>query len=154
MSATGRPTKLTPEIQERIVNAIRTGNYLETAAEYGGVCKVTFYEWMKRGKKEKERLAEDGRKKVRQSERDFVNFLNAVTRARAEAEVRNVTIIQKAAQEDWRASAWYLEQSFQDTWGHKKQQMEHFGPGGGPLHVEVTRTIIRPGDEDEDDADG
>ena len=38
----GRPTKLTPDVQEKIVQAIRAGNYIETAAAYAG---VRMYVW-------------------------------------------------------------------------------------------------------------
>jgi len=32
----GRPTKLTPEVQDKIVQAIRAGNFMSTAAAYAG----------------------------------------------------------------------------------------------------------------------
>lgn len=126
MSDKGRPTKLTPETHEKVINAIRAGNYLETAAEYGGVTRQTLWNWMQRGEAEKARVAEDGRRSVTKDERPYVNFFHAVTRARAEAETRNVALIQQASHEDWRAAAWFLERSFQKRWGNK-QKIEHTG---------------------------
>ena len=42
-------TKLTPELQERILLHLRVGAYVETAAACAGIHKDTFYEWMKKG---------------------------------------------------------------------------------------------------------
>lgn len=39
----GRKTKLTPERQTKILNAIRAGAYVETAAAAAGINKVTLY---------------------------------------------------------------------------------------------------------------
>ena len=46
----GRPSKLTPEVQEKIVTAIRAGNYAQVAAVYAGIGERTFYRWMELGK--------------------------------------------------------------------------------------------------------
>ncbi len=48
----GRPTKFTPETRELIIAAIRTGNYIETAAAVAGISKETFYAWMHKGEAE------------------------------------------------------------------------------------------------------
>ena len=40
---TGRRSQLTAEIQERIVSAIRAGNYANIAAQYAGIAESTFY---------------------------------------------------------------------------------------------------------------
>ena len=46
---TGRPTKLTPDLQAKIVEALKAGNYAEVAARHVGIASSTFYDWMKRG---------------------------------------------------------------------------------------------------------
>ena len=108
-----RPTKLTPERQTLIIKALREGNYIEAACAYAGIGKTTFYEWMERGQN-----ATRGR---------YAEFANAVEKARAEAEMRNVQVIQKAALDTWQASAWWLERSFPDRWGRRVQHVEHSG---------------------------
>lgn len=45
----GRPRKLTPDLSERIIDAVLEGNYLETAAQVAGVNKTTLYRWLRRG---------------------------------------------------------------------------------------------------------
>lgn len=118
----GRPSKLTPELQERIVQAIRAGNYIETAAAYAGIAKSTLYDWLKRGAR-----AKTGKYRA---------FSDAVQRALAEAEVRDVAIIGKAAQEQWQAAAWRLERKFPERWG-RKDRHEVTGESGGPLTIKV-----------------
>lgn len=100
-----RPTKLNFDTHNKIITAIRAGNYIETAAAYAGVNKSTLYEWLKRGEREKQRAAENSRYRIRKSEEPYVEFSNAVEKALAEAEIRDVAIIAKAAQEQWQAAA-------------------------------------------------
>jgi transposase len=102
----GRPTKLTKELQAKIVQAIEAGNYIETAAAYAGVDKVSLYAWMKKGHHE----PENGLHR---------EFLNAVQKALAAAEVRDVTLLAAAAEESWQAAAWRLERKFPDRWGRR-----------------------------------
>ena len=52
----GKPTKLTPKLQQTIVNAITAGNYVEAACGFAGIKKQTHYNWMNRGKEEKYRV--------------------------------------------------------------------------------------------------
>ncbi len=99
---TGRPTKRTPEVEARIVEAIRGGNVYETAARYAGINPATFYDWQAR----------------------FPDFADLVKNARAEAEARNVTLIQQAARTQWQAGAWWLERSFPDRYG-RRDRIEH-----------------------------
>ena len=74
----GRPTKLNEDITEEIVKAIKLGNYLETAAAYVGISKSTLYDWLRRGKREIERVEKDSRRKVKQDEQIYVDFSNSV----------------------------------------------------------------------------
>lgn len=91
----GRRSKLTPAVQERIVVALKAGNYLETAAAFAGIDRSTLYRWLAKG-----REARSGQ---------FRDFCDAVTAAIAQAEVQAVARISAAAQTDWRAAAWLLE---------------------------------------------
>lgn len=118
----GRPkgsTKLTKDIQDKIVSAIRLGNYMETAAAYAGISKDTLYAWLKRGQREKEKKEKDPSYEIPKYERQFVRFSDAVEKALAEAEMRDVMIIYEASKEQWQAAAWRLERKFPDRWGRK-----------------------------------
>lgn len=48
----GRKTKLTPEVQEKVLDHIRRGFTLHAAAVHAGIDKTTFFYWLRRGKKE------------------------------------------------------------------------------------------------------
>jgi transposase-like protein len=82
----GRPEKLISEIQQKIVDPLRMGNYIETASAYAGITKSTLYEWLKRGAREKR-----GK---------YKEFSNAVEKAMAEAERRDIALIAQSAKEN------------------------------------------------------
>jgi transposase len=98
-----RPTKLTAELQERIVTAIRAGSYAEQAAAYAGVHRATYYRWLAQGKDTARGACHD--------------FYEAVTRAEAEAEVAAVLTIRRAATKHYQAATWWLERRFPQRWG-------------------------------------
>lgn len=65
----------------------------------------------------------------------FALFRVMTQRARAEAEVRAISMIQSAAVNgQWQAAAWFLERSFPDQWG-RKERVSLEGPQGGPVEV-------------------
>lgn len=124
MADRGRPTKLTKEVEEKIIRAIRAGNYIETAAAFAGISKDTLYNWLKRGARESQRLEGSPNAKPRKKELIYLEFSDAVSRAMAEAEVRDVQNISIAGEQgDWRASAWRLERRHPERWG-KKEKLE------------------------------
>jgi len=121
----GRHTKLTPETHNKIIQALKAGNYLETAAQYANIDQATVHRWLNRGADETE---PDPR---------YREFREAVQNARAEAEARNVALIQKAANEGtWQAAAWFLERTAHSRWG-RKASLEVSGEGGGAIIVDV-----------------
>jgi len=98
-----RPSKLTPEVQERIVAAIRAGNFPEPAARSAGVSPATYYRWMRLGREEQAGPHRDLREAVR--------------RAEGEAEVHAIAVIRKQMPGDWRAALAYLERRHAERWG-------------------------------------
>ena len=91
----GRPTKLTPEVQQTIVNALAAGVYLETAAFAAGITRETLNEWLRNGAK-----FQTGVQK---------GFSDAVKKALASSELRHAATISVASQSQWQAAAWILE---------------------------------------------
>lgn len=114
----GRPTSLTPEVRDAIVQAIRAGNYLDDSAAYAGVSIATVYNWLERGRQA--RLILDDVGDIAPSEAIFLEFLDAVESARSQAVVRNVALIQRAAETNWQAAAWYLERTNPRKWGRNE----------------------------------
>lgn len=124
--AVGRPTKYTEQRVERILQAIRDGNYMETAARLAGIAPSTLYEWRN----------------------EFPDFSEAVETARAEAEERNIATIQAAAPQQWQAAAWWLERSFPDRYGRREQhnvtgELEVKNPDVAAAIDRFTSTVLR-----------
>ena len=120
----GRKPKLTPEVQKIIVDAIAGGNYNDIAADYAGVGRTTFYRWMEKGEEAASGIYRD--------------FWDAVKKASAQAEVRNVTAIERDP--SWQAKAWWLERKHNDRWG-RKERHELTGADGGPVAIDWAGAI-------------
>jgi hypothetical protein len=103
-SKRGAKGKYDDERVKNILDVIRAGNYNVIAARAAGINPDTFYEWMK----------------------TRPDFSDAVKKAQAEGECRNVTIIAQAAQKQWQAAAWNLERKYPERWG-QRQKIEHSG---------------------------
>lgn len=127
--------KLTPDVQKKICDAIRAGNYIETAASYAGIGRSTLYQWMKRGRANKK------------GDRVYVEFVFEIEKALAEAEVRDVARIAAAAEFQWQASAWRLERKYPERWGRKSTvQFDNDKPTNESLTSLITQSLV--GDED------
>ena len=102
----GRPSKLTPQVKGRLVQAIKLGATYEHACNFAGIAYSTFRSWMVRGEK-----AKTG---------EFLNFLEAIKDAEGAALVGWLAMIEKAAQDgDWKASAWKAERRYPKDYGRK-----------------------------------
>ncbi len=119
-----RPTLFTPERTRKIVELISAGNNQETAAAAAGVSAATLYNWLQRGRLEQERLDANPKLKPRKTEAPFLEFMEDVKRARAEADARLVLLISKAAQDPktWQAAAWLLERRDPARWGRTSRE--------------------------------
>jgi hypothetical protein len=104
---------------------IKAGNYVTTALEFVGISRSAFDRWMNIGEQEIERIHSGERPDARL--RIFVKLFEEIHRARANAEVRSVMLVNKAAEDDWRAAAWYLERAQPERWGRKLKTIEHKG---------------------------
>jgi transposase len=94
---TGRPSKRTPEREQRLLDALRAGNTRKAACLYAGISDESLANWSRRS----------------------LDFLDRLTRAEAESEVALVAIVRQAAQTDWRAGMALLERRFPDSWGRR-----------------------------------
>ena len=106
-----RPTKLTPEVQKKIVTAISSGNYYEAACRYAGIDYQTFRNWMKAGQE----VAEGKLKKTKKN-MEFLGFFEAVEQAEAQAEIRVVANWQMHIPSSWQAGRDFLARRFPDRW--------------------------------------
>lgn len=120
----GAPSKFNEKRAEKLLQAVRGGNYLQTAASYAGISYQTLRRWLLKAD-------EPG------APPEYVAFKESLEKARADAEVAALAKIQKAASEGaWQASAWYLERSWPERWGRRDtNRVELVGDGGGPVKV-------------------
>lgn len=129
----GRPTALTPELQNKICNALRLGCYIETAVTANGVSKQAFYNWLKRGNRQKKGI--------------YREFVDAVQKAMADAEIRDLLKIDKASDTNWQAAAWKLERKFPKKWGRREMvrlstgEDEDFQSDEENIHADVVDVI-------------
>lgn len=144
----GRPSILTEQIIADICNALRAGAYIETAAALAGISKETFYQWLKRGK------AYHAAPEPNMDDHLCGELSDAVGRAMAEAEMRDLLVIDRAANgEDakyerrsdgtlildergrpvllreskdgnWSAAAWRLERKYPKKWAKTEKTMD------------------------------
>ncbi len=127
---TGRPTKLTPALQQAICNSLASGTYIETAAAEHGINKQTLYDWFKRGNADEE---------------PYRAFLDAVKRVEANAEQNALALINRAAEDPkhWMAAAWRLERKHPDRWGRRdKVDMDIGGKVDVAHHFEPTPEFL------------
>jgi transposase len=146
----GRPTKLTPEITEKIATAVRAGNYIETAAGTAGISKDTLYRWLKEG----------ARTKARES--DVARFSDAIQKALADAEASGVAAITQAgmprkdkngkivAQGSWQAIAWRLERMHPEKYG-MRQRVDHAGVPNRPIEIAGRVGVYLPAEVSDDE---
>ena len=93
-----RPSKYTPAVVDKIVEALEAGASYKVAAAYAGIHFDTFNEWRER----------------------FSEFSDLVKKAEAEAAVGWLEVIDNAAIDGtWQAAAWKLERRYPDEWGRR-----------------------------------
>ncbi|MFM6402014.1 MAG: hypothetical protein ACKPFF_35490, partial [Planktothrix sp.] len=107
----GRPTKLTPEIENKLIKFVALGVPLESASKACGLDYTTVREWLARGKNE-----HPSRSKTPQ----FAVFADRYDVAVGECEARLVGKIQSAADSDWKAAAWLLSRRHPQRWAEPK----------------------------------
>ncbi len=159
----GRPPKLNDELIEKICNVLRIGAYVETAVVVNGVSKQLFYTWCKLAHKKPGSI--------------YKRFLDAVEKAMEESTIRDLLVIDAAAQgepgeflrdddgkivytargnpimkkqsiaRDWSAAAWRLERRRSKEWS-KTEKIETTGKDGKAIEsVQVVLTMPSNGRE-------
>jgi transposase len=114
-----RPTKLTPEIQAKILGYVKAGNFLQTACLASGIDVRTLRNWVAKGRGND---GTNGRARVAPVP-VYAAFLAELEMAEAEAEVAFVAVLNRAAlgevKGDWKAKAFLAERRLAKRWGQK-----------------------------------
>jgi hypothetical protein len=121
---------LTQQIADNLVTMLSAGNYLHVALAAVSVPGQTFRDWMTKGATSSKPVDEP-----------FRELRARVEQARAQGEVRLVTAIAVAAQQDWRAALALLEREFPDRWGPVSVRVREIEAPEQPL-------VAKPDDDD------
>ena len=95
--------KLNKKLIDKSVKIISAGNYVATTCKAIGIDVSTWYKWLQKGENAP-------RSSI------YRQFFDAIKKAEATAEIRNLYIIQNAARTTWQAAAWYLERKYPERW--------------------------------------
>jgi hypothetical protein len=109
-----RPVKLSADVEERIITAVREGASLKVAAGVAGIDPRSLTRWRARG---------------RDGDVAFGPFCRRLDAAIQESELTLIQIVRKAARRDWKAAAWLLERRFRKRWA--KDQPAKAAPTNG-----------------------
>lgn len=148
----GRPSKLTPDVADRIIAAVLEGNYLATAAQAVGVGESTLYRWLQRGADVEARALEraedldavDLHELTDPAEWAYLDFREALKSAEAYAERELLGIVRQGRQ-GWQAHMTILERRHPDRWG-RRQALDH--SIRGELDRRTTVELVIPDDDE------
>lgn len=114
-----------PNIYNMILDYLREGNYIRTAAEASGVTLGMIEAWLRRG--------EQGKNKI------YYQFYVDASRAIAEGESKLVGKVMKAADDDWKAAMAILSRRHRSRWGDNRTGT---GEGSGQVVNNDNRQIL------------
>lgn len=123
-----------PEIVDRLIEAIRAGTTIVAACQFAGIAEPTYHVWAGRGRRERERRLNGA--EPNPAEEGYLQVLERLEKARGDAIVRNIGVIQKAALDGtWQAAAWWLERTLPADYSRRTIVT---GANDGPVEVAVT----------------
>lgn len=125
------PRKLDTETHQKVVEALRSGNYREIVAKFAGIGVSTLYRWFEEGEADAEYDRPSPQREL----------WEAATRAEAEAEIHAVASMRQAFGDDWRAAAEYLQRRHSARWS-KTDRLEVEGDHTvhGAVSIEIVPT--------------
>ncbi|MCK9600243.1 MAG: hypothetical protein M0R06_14460 [Sphaerochaeta sp.] len=147
----GRPSKLSPEVQQTVCDFIAEGAYVERACQAAGIGQSTFFRWLEQGEKETSgpyrEFWEATKKAEATAEQERIARIRAAgiggavvsrttitKRNRDGGETTTVTEVYQAPA--WQADAWYLERRYPEAWA-KRERHELTGKDGGAITINV-----------------
>lgn len=91
---TGRPTALTPDVEEAIIRAVTHGNHLVTACSLAGIHKATLFRWLQRAA-DADHTRDTGQP-ITPAEQVYCDFRDRLAQARAYAESDAVRVVTRS----------------------------------------------------------
>jgi hypothetical protein len=131
------PKLFNPDTALRIIQYIGSGAFQELAAVAAGVCKATYYNWLKAGRDPNHPRSTD----------ELRAWVQAMDEAAARAEARAVQGILQAGTQSWQAYAWYLERKYPERWRQRNSIIPEKPDGteytGGAIRPKSSEELIR-----------
>ena len=152
----GRPSKLTPNIEEIIIECISLGLSYEKTAAAAGITRQTLRNYVKRGQKAKsgKYFIFFNRLRKAEAEGERINFQKIRDAAVGGQEVthtkeifcgnkivKQVSTTQQSAP-DWRAAAWILERRYPERYGRCRINDKSYHPAYGDRDIFVLAEIL------------
>jgi hypothetical protein len=122
----GRPSRLTPEAQERFLSVIGAGAFPEIAARYAGSSAPSYYRYMKG------------------STPAHAAFRDAVHKALVELEIRLSGTLVQAGMGDPRWALTVLERRFPERWARRGSELDAAADGPDPSRAADDLVTIDP----------
>lgn len=113
-------SKLTPELQDKIIKYIKAGSYIKEACKAVGIGESTYYDWLKWGKEDKKPYSE---------------FSELTKQAEATGELTILLEIRQQVKKDWHAGMEILGRKYPDRWGRKDYMQAN-------ISIKVTEIVI------------
>lgn len=130
----GRPDKLTQDVQDKILAAVRNHQRIEVAAELAGCHRDTFYAALRTAARAEEKINKGTKpSKLTQYERKCVEFSATLLREMARSEADGILTITRAA----------TQANVTETTKTKCLGMDD---NGNPIMVTETTRTVAPGD--------
>lgn len=134
--APGTASKLTPEVEKKIINVLSIGGYLDDACAFAGVTYQTFRKWIKAGARGQPGYAEFVQK-IHQARATFqIESLGRIREAGMGEEHVHETVdpktgkvierkVVKGKGKQWTADAWRLERLRPHKYGQRNQDAQY-----------------------------
>lgn len=109
----GRPTKITPNILQKVSRGIQLGNFNEVVAVLAGISPASYYSWLKRGKED---MAQGRTSR-------YTEFLETVLEAEAQMEVELVSMLHEHLDGNPKLTMDFLSRRFPERWSKRRNKI-------------------------------
>lgn len=123
----GRKSVLTSSAHTRIIEAVRKGNYVQTACAFAGVSVAAFMNWHSNVLPKALEKVESG-SPLSLHEKDVLKLFRDIEKAEAEFEMDMLGLIVDDSEREVNHAKWLLERRIPSRWGGKNVvNVEHSG---------------------------
>lgn len=115
---------------ERLLNALRLGDFVEEACSYAHITETTYYRWKREGEAvaHKQHMGEP----LTETDEQIMEMYEAIREAEVSGQHAALETIRRAARDGtWQAAAWFLERR-NKKWSNRT---EVTGADGGPIET-------------------